>query len=94
MFQKGYRVELSNKSVIQIDADEVELVLKSVAAGKPVKVRQGIINPSYIVCVTEDRERREKFLEDMRHEPRERLMQGMQPLKDILTELPIHKQLT
>ena len=77
-----YIVELSTKTKIKIDPSEVESVMRGINEGKMVRVRQGIINPSYVVGIYEDTERRIEFLENTKHELGRRA-KGMEPLKDI-----------
>lgn len=52
-----YLVHLSNSKFIKIDADELESVVTGISKGSPVFVRQGIFNPSFFVCIVEDKER-------------------------------------
>lgn len=52
-----YLVQLSNKTKIPIDEDELQNVLAGIQAGNPVKVRQGIFNPSFFVTIVEDEDR-------------------------------------
>ena len=58
-----YLIKLSNKTDIQIDEDEVEIVLQGITTGKAVKVRQGIFNPSFYIAIIEDLERVGKYQE-------------------------------
>lgn len=62
MIQK-YIIRLSDKTEIRLDEDELPLVIQGIQAGKPVKVRQGIFNPSFYVAVVLDRERIKEYLE-------------------------------
>ncbi len=52
-----YLVELSNKREIPIDEDELPRVLAGIKSGNPVKVRQGIFNPSFFVAIVGDSSR-------------------------------------
>ena len=52
-----YLIELSNKREIPIDGDELLNVIEGIKTGSPVKVRQGIFNPSFFVAIVEDQER-------------------------------------
>ena len=53
-----YFVQLSNKTEVPIDEDELQNVLTGIQSGSPVKVRQGIFNPSFFVAIVEDYSRR------------------------------------
>lgn len=53
-----YLIQLSSKVEIPIDDDELSIVLEGIKTGSPVKVRQGIFNPSFFVAIIEDKERR------------------------------------
>lgn len=54
---KAYVVELSTKSEVRIDQDEVDKVMGAIAEGSVVAVRKGVINPSYIVGIHIDEDR-------------------------------------
>ena len=54
---KAYKIILSNGGSLQIDEDEVEKVVAGIRTGRPVKVRQGMFNPSFWVCTVEDKDR-------------------------------------
>ena len=55
---KAYIVKMSQKGMdIQIDSDEVQQVVSGIVSGQPIKVRKGIINPSFYVGIVEDVER-------------------------------------
>jgi len=59
---KAYEIVLSNKTILKIDADEVEKVVQGISSGGSVIVRQGIFNPSFYVAIKEDRERITEYL--------------------------------
>lgn len=42
---------------VKIDEDEIQKVLKGISSGAIIKVRQGIINPSFFAGITEDVDR-------------------------------------
>lgn len=79
---KAFIVEMSTRSIVRIDSDEVTRVLEGIATGSVIRVRQGIINPSYIVSVIQDKERTEKFLEDTKYDKDKREL-GVTKLNDI-----------
>lgn len=56
------KIILSNKSEIKIDDDELPTVIEGIQRGRPIKVRQGIFNPSFFVSIVPDRDRIEEFL--------------------------------
>ena len=104
---RAYLVEMSNKRSIKIDEDEVGKVYEAISTGNPVKVRQGIINPSFLVDVVFDEERVNEIKGRMRdinlHNNQDRLYQGgknqrvftgMEKLSDILKDAPIIKKLS
>lgn len=57
MKNKAYKIVMSRGDDIQIDADEINNVLKAITSGQPAIVRKGIFNPSFYVSVIEDEER-------------------------------------
>lgn len=94
---KCFKVILSTKTEIKCDKDEIKRVIEGIGSGGIIKVKQGLINPSFIVAVIEDEERRIKFVEEVndivRHNQQDidyhggknqrRLPSGMKSLKDI-----------
>lgn len=86
LLMKGFKATMSKGDDIKIEQDEVDAVIAAVAAGRIVRVRQGIINPSYLISITEDKQRELRYTPGFRHEQR---CLGMTPLKDIFQkELP------
>lgn len=81
----GLKVILSTKNEIQIDPDEVAAVIEAISTGGIARVRQGIINPSYVVAVVEDVARKKYFLEDTRHD-KEKRDKGMRSLENIFSD--------
>lgn len=60
---KAYIVKMSQKGMdIQIDSDEVQQVVSGIVSGQPIKVRKGIINPSFYVGIVEDVERISNYI--------------------------------
>lgn len=82
IIKRVFVVELSTKTRVKIDPTEIDAVLQGIAEGKLVKVKQGVINPSFIVGIVEDTERRVEFLEDTKYDT-ERRGNGIKPLVDI-----------
>ncbi len=63
---KAYIVRMSAKGMdIQIDEDEVQRVLNGIITGSPIKVRRGIINPSFYVGIVEDHDRISSFIREI-----------------------------
>lgn len=62
---KAYKIQLSNKSEIQADDDEIQNILKGIQSGQPVMLRQGIFNPSFFVAIIRDVDRIKRFREDL-----------------------------
>ena len=90
MIQK-YIIHLSNKSEVQIDEDEVEIVVESIKTGKIGRVRQGIFNPSFFVSLTMDDKRYEQYKSDNQYrgganqQPLDN--RTLAPLKDIFQNI-------
>ena len=94
---KCFKVILSTKTEIKCDKDEIKRVIEGIGTGGIIKVKQGLINPSFIVAVVEDEERRLRFVEqvkDIENHNRQdkeyhggngqrKLPSGMKSLKDI-----------
>ena len=56
----AYKICLSNKSELKIDREELETVTKGMEDGaRLIKVKSGIFNPSFIVCIEPDYNRLE-----------------------------------
>ncbi len=53
----AYLVEMSNKTKIQIDVEELPQILEAIKNGSIVKVRQGFFNPAFFVDIIKDEER-------------------------------------
>lgn len=49
----------------KIDADEVAKVVQGIATGAQIKVRSGLINPSYYVGIVEDVERISEYMAEI-----------------------------
>lgn len=82
---RSYKAILSTKHEVKIDPNEIEDVLRGAGNGNLIQVRQGLINPSYLVAIVEDKERKDLFLEDTKYDGSRR-SGGMKPLQDILSK--------
>lgn len=97
---KPYIVQLSNKTEVQIDSNELTLIADGIKSGSPIRLKRGIINPSFIVCVVPDMKRYEAMFEfipgvygseEYNAEKERRRAKGCAPLKDIFNESPLMK---
>lgn len=98
-----FLVEMSTKKNIQIDEDEIKKVIQGIKKGNPIIVRQGIINPSFFVDITEDKGRINEYEKNVIRIKREnkqveymkignmRPIPKMQPLKDIFKKMKLLK---
>lgn len=100
IIRKSFVIELSTKSIVRCDPDEISKLMEAMRKGVPVLLKQGLVNPSYIVAVREDEERRIKFFDDTKYpQDSHRRSLGMEPLRNIFSETPLmlektaHKQL-
>lgn len=89
---KCFKAVLSTKHEIKLDPAEVDAVMVGAVQGKLIRVKQGLINPSYLVAIVEDEERRVTFLEDTKYEEERRAL-GMRPLKNVFAETKVIQQL-
>jgi len=63
---KAYIVKMSVKNLdVQVDAEEINLVLQGIIKGQPIKVKRGIINPSFYVGIVEDVDRVKSYLQEL-----------------------------
>lgn len=88
--KKGYIIQLSNKAEVQIDADELNIVIQGIKNGGMIRVKQGLVNPSFIVTIVVDQKRIKDFLEDTKYtdpETVQRRKRGLEPLNDIFEEV-------
>lgn len=89
---RAYKVILSTKHEIKIDEDEVAKVLEGIKSGSIVRVRQGLFNPSYFVCIERDKDRLERFFEDTKYDDARSVAKrraGLTPLADILADVQL-----
>ena len=61
---KGYKAVMSTGDVIRIDGDEIGKVMRGVNGKQAVMVKQGLINPSFLVSVVIDKDRMNKKYAD------------------------------
>lgn len=93
MKTEAYKVIMSRGPEIRIDQDELPKIMQSIETGMPVKVRQGIFNPSFWVSVVTDEERvgaARREMENIRKlnalSGEQKEWNGIQSLKDIFGE--------
>jgi hypothetical protein len=48
---KFYKIYLSSRVDIEIDDDDYQKLTQSISSGNLIKLKQAIINPSFIVCI-------------------------------------------
>lgn len=85
IIHKGFKAVLSTKHEVKLDPGEIEAVVQAVEKGMVVRVRQGIINPSYLVAVVEDTTREVQYASGVRDPSK---MLGIRPLRDIFADKP------
>lgn len=97
--EKCFKIILSTKTEVKCDKNEIQRVIEGIQNGGIIKLKQGLINPSFIVAVVEDEERRARFVEEVnsivQHNRQDRdygdgtrqrkLPNGLQSLKDIFS---------
>jgi hypothetical protein len=89
MIHRAFKAVMSRGDDIPLDPDELALIQNGATTGRFIKVRQGIINPSYLISIVEDKERRKTFLEETKYpQDKERRTKGMEPLLDIFANRP------
>ena len=100
---KCFKIILSTKTEVRCDKEEIKRVIAGIKDGGIIKLKQGLINPSFIVAVIEDEERRLQFVEQVndiqRHNGQDyeyhggknqrQLPSGMKPLKNILAGIDL-----
>lgn len=83
---KAYKVVLSKGEPIQIDEEEVLKVIESANKGEIAVVKRGVINPSYMVSIEEDKERVGQWLKETGYgdgqgeQIRQRGIKGLKPI--------------
>lgn len=96
---KAYVARLTNEGYVRIDHDEIDKVIAGMESGNPIIVRQGVINPSYIVGIMEDRDRVREWNEECNKgfgDGEKARELGMRPLKNLFegTAIAIKMQST
>lgn len=100
---KCYKVVLSTKVEVRCDQSELHRVVHGIKTSQIIKLKQGLINPSFIVAVLSDEERRLKFVDEVhsieQHNSQDReyhggngqrrLPSGMKSLRDIFAGTPL-----
>lgn len=87
IIMRCFKAVLSTKHEIKLDPAEIDAVMAGAAQGKLIRVKQGLINPSYLVAIIEDEERRISFLDDTKYDDKKRSV-GMKSLKDVFADAP------
>ena len=64
---KAFVVSLSDREEIKIDQEELKKVESALESGNFVKVKQGIINPSFVVNITLDQRRIQDWIDMCGH---------------------------
>lgn len=83
-----FKIKCSNGIEIQIDEDEIEKVMENLGTKNFIKVRRGVFNPSFFVALIEDRERRNEYFADYKHQIKSGSMSKHPPqLKDMFEEV-------
>jgi len=90
---QAYIAKMSAGVDVRIDPDEVDKVFQAMATNNFVKVRQGGINPSFLVALVEDRVRIQAELEKIKNIEtnnryldaggKPKIYKGMEKLRDI-----------
>lgn len=84
--QKVYKAVMSRGDDVQLDPEDVEVLMAAIENGTPARVKRGIINPSFLISIIEDKTREVRFTPGFAHE---RKSLGMTPLKDLFAEIPL-----
>lgn len=86
---KAYLVVMSSKESIKIDEEELQKVLEASAGGGLCVVKQGVINPSFIVDIQLDRERMREWADRCKYgngQGDEYNRKGLEPLSHIYSQ--------
>jgi hypothetical protein len=82
---RAYKAVMSRGDDVQLDPSEVALLMRGAEEGSIVRVKRGIINPSFLISIVEDKSREPRYTSGFAHE---RKSLGMIPLKDIFNDVP------
>lgn len=92
---KAYIAKMSNGVEVKIDPDEIGKVYEAVKTNNFARVRQGIINPSFLIAIIYDEERIRNVIElekevknHNKYSERKKVFEGMVQLKDIFERIP------
>lgn len=91
---KAFKVVMSKGDPIKIDEEEIDGVVEGMNTGKVIIVKRGIINPSYLVTITQDGERVGEWNKECGygHGQGDAIRQrGIKPLQSIFGETRIGK---
>lgn len=97
---KAFKVVMSKGDPIKIDEEEIDGVLEGLNKGSVIIVKRGIINPSYLVSIEQDKDRMEAFNRDCQATFREEdgetqgdkaYKRGIKPLDSIFGQTKIGK---
>lgn len=83
---RAFKAVMSRGDDVQLDPAEVAMVMRGAEEGAIVRVKRGIINPSFLISIIEDKTREVRFTPGFAHE---RKSLGMTPLKDLFAEIPL-----
>ena len=56
---RGYKIVMSTGEEVKIDHEEIEVVMLGAQVKGMIRVKQGIVNPSFIVSVLPDKDRKD-----------------------------------
>lgn len=87
--QKVYKAVMSRGDDVQLDPEDVEVLMAAIENGTPARVKRGIINPSFLISIVEDKDRIRNFLDDTKYNDERSLKKreaGMKALPDIFSE--------
>ncbi len=102
---KAYVAKMSNGVEVKIDPDEIGKVYEAIKSNNFARVKQGIINPSFLVAIIYDEERIRRVMEieaeiinhnrmaDQGVYGYKKEFKGMQSLKDIFADMPQMKKI-
>lgn len=83
--RSAFKIVMSTGDSIPIDPEEVDAVYRGLEQGSLIRVKQGIVNPSFLVSIVKDKERIDRFIDDTRHDSPKRA-KGLEPLKDLFAD--------
>jgi hypothetical protein len=94
MFTKAYIAKMSgNDMSIMIDQDEIEKVIDAINKKQVVVIRQGLINPSFIIGIMLDHKRVREWIEDIARGDEQKRLNGITPIQNIFKGTPIYDRM-